>query len=692
VSPPPSAFDRLHPAVQYHVVNSLGWASLRPTQLEAIAPIHAGRHCLLLAPTAGGKTEAAFIPVLSRMVEGDWRGTSVLYVCPIKALLNNLEPRLSRYAGLLGRTVEVWHGDVAATRKRRALANPPDVLLTTPASLEGMLVSPRIERDGWFGNLKVVIADELHAFASDDRGWHLRSVLARIDAYCPQPLQRLGLSATVRNPAELLHWFAPAGERELVGSSAVSTDADVTIDHVGSLDNAATVISRLHRGEKRLVFCDSRSSAEKLGAALNQLGVRTFVSHASLSASERRQAELAFAEERDCAIVATSTLELGIDVGDLDRVIQIDSPSTVGSFLQRMGRSGRRAGGRRNCLFLATSDNALLSALGIVNLWLQGWVEAVEPPPEPWNVVAQQALLMVLEAGQTTRTAIVDGLGKSFPELDGNDLASAVAHLTDQGYLADDDGVGQIGPKAEREFGGGHYRDLMATFTGASLLTARHGATEVGYLDPAVLVGQGDAVTVLLAGRSWHVREVDWRRRSVWLEPAKGGGRARWTGGARGVRAELAASIRSLLLAGELKGATLSRRAQAAFDALRDEMPTAVGHPTVTPDGRGNFRLWTYAGTMVNRTLMLRWQAAGAWRFDGLGVDFRRDPRQALAEGAGRPIEPAALLELAEGLKFATLLDSSVLARVVAARLLGDGGLADEERGALDLARPASAS
>ena len=182
-----NGFERLHPAVQYHVVNSLGWTSLRPTQLEAIEPIHEGRHCLLLAPTAGGKTEAAAIPILSRMVTEAWTGVSVLYVCPIKALLNNLEPRLARYAGYLGRSVEVWHGDVSATRKRRALASPPDIVLTTPESLEGMLVSTKVERQSWFGSLRAVIVDELHAVASDDRGWHLRAVLSRIERYAREP-------------------------------------------------------------------------------------------------------------------------------------------------------------------------------------------------------------------------------------------------------------------------------------------------------------------------------------------------------------------------------------------------------------------------------------------------------------------------------------------------------------------------
>jgi replicative superfamily II helicase len=231
----------------------------------------------------------------------------VIYVCPIKALLNNLEQRLSHYAGLVGRRVAVWHGDVSQTHKNHAIKDAPDILLTTPESLEGMLVSTRIDRFAWFGNLRVVIADELHAFAADDRGWHLRAVLHRLQQYVPHEVQRIGLSATVSNPVELLDWFAPTGIKQVVGSASVSTDADVTIDYVGSLANAATVIARLYQGSKRLVFCDSRSSAEQLTSTLRAQEVRVFLSHASLSSSERKLAETAFAEEKDCVIVATTS-------------------------------------------------------------------------------------------------------------------------------------------------------------------------------------------------------------------------------------------------------------------------------------------------------------------------------------------------------------------------------------------------
>lgn len=662
-------FEQLHPAVQYHVVNSLGWSTLRPTQLQAIEPIQAGRNCLLLAPTAGGKTEAAIIPVLSRMSIEQWRGLSVIYVCPIKALLNNLEPRLARYAALLGRTVEVWHGDIADSKKRRALREPPDILLTTPESLEGMLVSSRVEREAWFGNVRTVIGDELHAIAADDRGWHLRSVLARLERYTPQAVQRIGLSATVSNPEELLAWFAPGGNCEVVGTSSVSTDAEVTIDAVGNLDNAAMVISRLYRGEKRLVFCDSRSTAEKLGAGLNQLGIRTFVSHASLSAAERRHAEAAFAEEKDCVIVATSTLELGIDVGDLDRVIQIDSPSSVGSFLQRMGRSGRRAGTRRSCLFLTTNDQGLLTALGICHLWSKSWVEGVYPPPEPWNVVAQQALLMVLEQSRVPDLELGKALLHSFPELPETDIRLVVDELMGRGYLsAEGSGVLQIGPQAEKAYGGGHYRDLMATFSGPDLLLARHGSTELGYLDPAVFLGQEGPCVVLLSGRSWKVLQVEWRKGIVWLEPTKDGGKARWMGGGREFSAELAESIRQVLENGEVKHFTLSKRAELALEDLREAIPLPEGRGVVEPISNGRFRMWTFAGSIANRTKMFREAVYGACRFDGLSIDYRADPRLKDKDVVPGGIDAAALEELEKQVKFFELLPRELAPRVVLAR------------------------
>lgn len=663
-------FQRLHPSLQYHVVNTLGWSTLRPTQLAAIAPIHAGAHCLLLAPTAGGKTEAAAIPILSRMLEESWPGTSVLYICPIKALLNNLEHRLTHYAGLVGRTVEVWHGDVSQSRKMKALREPPDILLTTPESIEAMLISVRVDRPTWFGNLRAVVVDELHAFAADDRGWHMRSVLQRLEHYLPRPLQRIGLSATVSNPVELLDWFAPVGERCVVGSAAVSTDADVTIDHVGNLENAATVISRLHRGEKRLVFCDSRSSAEQLSSMLRGKDVRTFISHASLSASERRQAEAAFGEEKDCVIVATSTLELGIDVGDLDRVIQIDSPSTVSSFLQRMGRTGRRSGSLRNCLFLTTNEDAFMLALGVTHLWSQAWVEAARPPGEPWPIVSQQILAATLERGEWSVGEIVSLLARCFPELGRDGFRSVIDHMIQHAFLDSAEGLVRIGPRTEREFGRGHYRDLLASFSGAQLLTGRCGSAEVGYIDPTVLTGEEPQRLLLLAGRSWLVKEIEWSKKTVWLEPAKEGGKARWMGGARSLSREICQGIRAALVGGPSPAVHLSQRGKIELAALTEELALSPDAQFMSRPEAKQARTWTFAGTRENRAYA-RTAANGGTRvrFDALSVQA---PPAALQQptGSAEAVEltPEEQATFAEGIKFSSCVAPELLERTILVR------------------------
>ena len=308
----------------------------------------------------------------------------MLYLAPLKALLNNLVHRVDSYAQWLGRRAALWHGDTPESVRRRIRTDSPDFLLTTPESLEAMLISVKTDHTHMLGRVRAVVVDEVHAFAGDDRGWHLLAVLERLERLAGQRIQRIGLSATVGNPNALLTWLQGANPADRPGrvvapgvtlpattdtATAGSGDlprpsGEVELDYVGSLANAAKVITALHQGEKRLVFCDSRKQVEELGAALRARDVTVFLSHASLSTDERARSEQAFAEARDCVIVSTSTLELGIDVGDLDRVVQIDSPSTVASFLQRIGRTGRRTGTSRNCLFLATRPDTLLQAAG----------------------------------------------------------------------------------------------------------------------------------------------------------------------------------------------------------------------------------------------------------------------------------------------------------------------------------------
>jgi ATP-dependent Lhr-like helicase len=679
-------FERLHPALQHHVVNSLGWKDLRPFQQAVIEPVLEGKHLLILAPTAGGKTEAAFFPVLSRMLAEGWRGLSVLYVCPIKALLNNLDARLDRYCTLLGRRSALWHGDVAAGRKKAILRDPPDCLLTTPESLEVMLVSGGVDERRLFAGLRAVIVDEVHAFAGDDRGWHLLGVLSRLQKLCGREFQRLGLSATVGNPEELLGWLAGAceGPRQvcLPPEAGTAAPADVKLDHVGSLRNAAVVISRLHRGEKRLVFVDSRSRAEQLGRELRSLEVTAFVTHSSLSQDERRQAEEAFAGRDDCVIVATSVLELGLDVGDLHRVIQIDAPSTVSSFLQRMGRTGRRQGTSRNCLFLATDDDSLLRAAGLIELWSSGYVEPVVPPPEPYHILAQQLMALCLQergVGRRDWPAWLRGV-PAFTEMPDERVREVLEWMLSEGVLSEDEGTLWLGQKGEEEFGRRNFLELFSVFASPPLFTVRHGRLELGFVDQTTFMGRGEGPRVLLlGGRAWRVTHLDWGRRVASVEATEEAGRSRWRGGGPTLGFPLCQAMRAVL-AGEGASPRWSRRAEARLAEVRQEHAfVQAGGPTLLSRSPGECEWWTFAGTRANAALAgeLAGLCGGRVEHDALAVTFEGADGQPQVAAAVREMgsrDPSSMTPLVaeealEGLKFSGCLPRDLGLAVLAARM-----------------------
>jgi ATP-dependent Lhr-like helicase len=682
-------FELLHPAVQHHVVNSLGWRTLRPLQTATIEPILAGDHLIATAPTAGGKTEAAVLPLLSRILSEDWRGLSVLYVCPLRALLNDLHQRLDRYAQLVGRRVGRWHGDIRQPERDRLLAEPPDLLLTTPESLEAMLVSPRVPHERWFADVRAVVVDEVHAFAGDDRGWHLLAVLERITRLAGREVQRIALSATLGNPAALLAWLTATccGPARVVNPPAQTGPAEVTLDHVGSLANAALVISRLHRGEKRLAFVDSRGRAEQLGVALRSHDVTTFVSHGSLGAGERRAAEHAFAENRDCVIVATSTLELGIDVGDLDRVIQIDAPPTVTAFLQRLGRTGRRPDTTRHALVLATSDDALLCAAAVLLRWGEGYVEPIVPPPAPLHLAAQQLLALCLQERGVGRRLWAQWLGEPFalgPEAAGA-AATITDHLVASGFLVDDGGILGIGGEAEAALGRRHFMELLSAFTSPPVFSVRHGRAEIGLVPDETLMARpaghaaGSAAVLLLAGRSWAILHIDWGRRVVQVEPTDAPGVARWSGSAQALGAAITRGVREVLLGSDPAGVILSRRAGERLAQLRAEHPWVRADATsLVTDARGRARWWAFAGWRANLWLA---RAAADLRREVAAVDdltvaldpgaTRQQLRRALSNAAEAPIDltPWVTTEAVDGLKFSDCLPPSLATEVVTRRL-----------------------
>jgi len=686
-----TAFDQLHPVIQHHIVNTLEWPDLRALQSESVGPVLRGDDALLLAPTAGGKTEAAMFPLLTRMEREGWRGLSVLYVCPLKALLNNLEHRLTTYAGWLGREALVRHGDTTAGARRRQQVDRPSVLLTTPESLEAMLVSRQVDAPAFFADVRAVVVDEVHAFAGDDRGWHLLAVLERVSQLAGQPLQRIGLSATVGNPQELLHWLqggaADSRPRSVVAPTVGGggASAELALDYVGNVSNAAQVVAALHGGEKRLVFADSRRTVEGFAGRLRDLQVETFVSHSSLSVEERRRAETAFAESRNCVIVSTSTLELGIDVGDLDRVLQVGAPATVASLLQRLGRTGRRAGASRNMTFLATTDDEFLRAAALLLLHSEGFVEPITPPPRPLHIASQQLLGLALQKGRISlseESGWLAGLGLA----DAEELGAIGDWLLSTGHLDSDSGLAFVGPEAERRYGARNFMDLLAVFTAAPEVTVLHGRQEVGSVDPMTLTTKVTGPRIIgLAGRSWEVTHVDWRRRRAFVEPSAQTGRSRWPGDPRAYSYELCDAMRRALLGADPSGVALSQRAVERLEHLRDEYRETVSETrSVLVEWKGRLRWWTYAGARANAVLTsaighVQPQLLDGWSQSNLFVTLRSDAtaaslREALTGALGRfgedlsGVAPEVSAEALRNLKFAELLPPELGTRTLASR------------------------
>jgi ATP-dependent Lhr-like helicase len=611
-----SVFARLAPRLQQAIVARLGWSSLRPVQELAGEALLDGRNAVVLAPTAGGKTEASMFPTLSQLVEHPAEGVGALYVAPIKALLNNQAERLGLYTDMVGLRRFVWHGDVPDGERRAFLRDPAELLMTTPESLEVMLVSRRVDASRLFGDLRVVVVDEVHALAGTDRGAHLMSVVERLAAISHHDLQRVGLSATVGNPADILAWLRGSSRREgaVVDPPKAPARRQILVVHRDNLPELARDAAQMARGQKSLFFCQTRRMTEAVAEQMRRAGTAVFVHHSAVSREERELAEAKFHGGSDACIVCTSTLELGIDVGDLDRVLQAEAPTTVGSFLQRMGRTGRRPGQTANTTFLCESVDAVLLAIAVIELARAGWVEDVRVQARCWPVLVHQLLALALADGGVPPEDAWRHLSR-VPDLAGIHRAEfdrLIAWMLRDGALVLLGGRLGIGPKVERRFGRRNFADLYSVFSNPQSYTVFTGAgQELGELDQDFVDRLVEGVSsFLLAGRAWSVLAVDHASRRIRVEPAPRGREPTWSGILpRYLGFEVCQRILAVLTGTEAYPWLHATAEKALADrraALSDVLEPERGGLEEVEDA---IRWWTFAGGRINGTLRYALQA-----------------------------------------------------------------------------------
>jgi len=630
------ALTLLSPRMRAGLVDTLRWQGLRPVQQVSISPILAGENVVILAPTAGGKTEAAFLPALDLLQRERRPGVRLLYVSPLIALLNNQEARVERLAGLVGLRAFKWHGGVNASARKAFLEEPAEVLLTTPESLEAMLIHGQ-PVSTLFAHLQTVILDEVHAFADSDRGAQLVSLLERLRRYSSEDLQRIGLSATVANPADIGRWMKGSSVRRGRVVRAAAGPLERRAEVLAPSEDAITDLLRRTQGGKTLAFTESRADAETLADRLHRSGQLDYTGtyHSAISREARQHAEDAMSGRnypRAC-LACTSAMELGVDIGDLDDVLQWGVPGSVSSLLQRWGRSGRRVGWAQHTTLYPQDAGELLRAAAQLSLAEEGWVEPVRPRTRAYHILLQQMLSEVLHRPGHTPETLWAALKPSpaFANIPEAEYREQLAHLVQSDVMTQLGGQLLLGDRGEQLFGRRHLAELIATFEAPSAYTLvnRENRFEVGQIELSFVeelrgeLEAGQKPVMLLGGRAWQVLSLQDQSAVVLVQPDTSGRAPKWAGGLpRQMERALAWRHRELLLGHPLPGG-LSPAARQHLEELREQHAWLAAHPMpVTVNGR-TLTLHTYAGTRINTTLQAALKPFGAVTSDAFTVALR---------------------------------------------------------------------
>jgi ATP-dependent Lhr-like helicase len=606
-----SVFSSLHESLQQVLAQRLDWTELREVQEQACSTIRAGGDALIIAPTAGGKSEAALIPVMDDLLKHGRSGISCLYISPLKALINDQEERFKTFCTPTSLSVMKWHGDVSRGERSWKEGEPPHFLMITPESLEVLLQEKTLAPD--LRQVRFIIVDELHAFVESERGVHLKMLLHRMDQLTKRKIQRIGLSATIGNPQEVLHWLSDGRHaEELVYVPAAPQDKQFLFIVEPEENDRIDALVRIVADKKALVFVNSRGSAEQLVKTCAGRIRNLYIHHSSISPASRKLAEEAFNLQDGACIICTSTLELGIDIGDLDVVLQVGPPDSVSSFLQRMGRSGRR-GKAAYVAWILKNPHELLCSIAIIECAVQKHVEDLRPLKKPYNVLLQQVFLWLHNHTRTTRRDLASFIFNTpvFGGMDHGILDRILDHITERGYLSTDGEMIMPGPEAERVFGRSNWKDLYSVISGGGEYRAVTPDGEVvGMLDAQFVNSKGTG-EISLGGSSWTLVKCDEGHNMVIVVPGgAGSSRVFWTGGSENGFSPLVCRMVQRLRSRGTTTLPLGEREQELLQLALAQFPAGIG-----PDGlyiveqdnekKGTVIVVSMNGSRFNRVLAL---------------------------------------------------------------------------------------
>jgi ATP-dependent helicase Lhr and Lhr-like helicase len=570
-----ASFELLDERIR-HWIWSQGWTSLRSVQERAIPLLLSGTaDVILAAATSAGKTEAAFFPLLTRLLQGDRTPGYILSISPLKALINDQTRRLRPLCELLELPVLGWHGDVSVSQKQRFLKNLSGVLIITPESLEALFVTKGTLIPALARAAQSVVIDEIHSFIGSERGKQVQSLLCRLEVAANRRIPRVGLSATLgdkslageylrpghANEVETIdagsedyelklivkgfcdEWSIPVGQEPIDEDTEVreqSFEAEEEQSGSASLAIADYLFSHL-RGSNNLIFPNSRSKVEYYADQLRRRCERESVPnefwphHGSLSRDLREESEAALKSgERAASAVCTTTLELGIDVGSIRSVAQIGPPPSVASLRQRLGRSGRRVGEpailrsfvverelKRSSGFSDRIREGLVQTVAMIRLLISGWVEP--PPPEALHAstLVQQTLSMIAQRGGANAAELWGTLVRSgiFGQIERSEFSELLRAMGLRDLITQDHGgtllPGLLGEKVINQF------DFYSAFTSGEEFRIIAEGQVLGSLPIERPLTSGQRI--IFGGRRWKVQDVDARGKIVFVVGDRGG-------------------------------------------------------------------------------------------------------------------------------------------------------------------------